>query len=162
LTSIVFTLENGIGEIFGRKTLSFKVCSCPKRDKEKDEDGVAKVFPKKRKSEYVAPSTSKKVAMTVALPVPVVKQESDSTISVVTSSEVVLTPPDVHSLNSGLQEVKRERSCVVPSFAMPTPEMRQMVLTTAFNAVAGELARTGDTATLQPYLNDLQNKIDDN
>nr|ALE99282.1 cellular tumor antigen p53 [Dastarcus helophoroides] len=51
---IVFTLENGSGEVLGRRVLNVRVCSCPKRDKEKEEKEVAdKGVPrgKKRKLE---------------------------------------------------------------------------------------------------------------
>ena len=165
MTSIIFTLENCTGDIYGRTTMSFKVCSCPKRDKEKEEKdsekdgGITKVLPKKRKLETIAPSTSKKVAMTIAMPLTFVKQESDSTISMDSDPMLPTTPKDFHAIISEQSDVKREQNCIVPTFSMPSPELKQLVLTTAFNAVAGELARTGDAATYQPYLNDLQQKI---
>ncbi|KAF5281410.1 hypothetical protein FQR65_LT14706, partial [Abscondita terminalis] len=34
---VVFTLEDSEANIFGRKKVSVRVCSCPKRDKEKEE-----------------------------------------------------------------------------------------------------------------------------
>ncbi|CAH1111819.1 unnamed protein product [Psylliodes chrysocephalus] len=34
---VIFTLEDANGETLGRKALNVRVCSCPKRDKEKDE-----------------------------------------------------------------------------------------------------------------------------
>lgn len=154
MTSIIFTLENRDGEIYGRESMSFKVCSCPKRDKEKDEEGNTKTLPKKRKSENVAPSTSKKVAMTVAMPVAIVKQESDSTVG----SDTALTA-SLQDEQSIKPEIKSEPNCVVPSFSMPCPEMKKMVLTTAYNAVAGELLKTGDAAKFQPYLNEIQQII---
>lgn len=36
-TSIVFTLENQAGELVGKAAIEFKVCSCPKRDSERDQ-----------------------------------------------------------------------------------------------------------------------------
>lgn len=36
-TDIIFTLENAYGEVLGRRKLGVRVCSCPKRDKEKEE-----------------------------------------------------------------------------------------------------------------------------
>lgn len=157
MTSIIFTLENNNGEIYGRQPLCFKVCSCPKRDKEKDEESSVKALPKKRKSEYVAPSTSKKVAMTVALPVAIVKQESGSTLSA--NSDVLPTPSDLQSANSGLPAIKKDPNCVVINLTMPTPELKQQVLNYAYMAVAAELGKTGDAATFQPYLNDIQSKL---
>ncbi|XP_043270359.1 cellular tumor antigen p53 isoform X2 [Venturia canescens] len=51
-TELVFTLETHSGEILGRRRLPVRVCSCPKRDKEKEESenrlGLVRV-PKKRK-----------------------------------------------------------------------------------------------------------------
>uniref|UniRef100_A0A3F2YVL6 p53 DNA-binding domain-containing protein n=1 Tax=Anopheles dirus TaxID=7168 RepID=A0A3F2YVL6_9DIPT len=39
-TSLLFTLENEHGTLLGRKSISVKVCSCPKRDMDKDEKKV--------------------------------------------------------------------------------------------------------------------------
>ncbi|KAF2890790.1 hypothetical protein ILUMI_15383, partial [Ignelater luminosus] len=39
---VVFTLEDEVGTIYGRKKLSVKVCSCPKRGKEKEENDFFK------------------------------------------------------------------------------------------------------------------------
>lgn len=36
-TSIVFTLENQIGQLIGKSAIEVKVCSCPKRDSERDQ-----------------------------------------------------------------------------------------------------------------------------
>lgn len=36
-TELIFTLETESGEILGRQKLCVRVCSCPKRDKEKEE-----------------------------------------------------------------------------------------------------------------------------
>uniref|UniRef100_A0A182Y7A0 p53 DNA-binding domain-containing protein n=1 Tax=Anopheles stephensi TaxID=30069 RepID=A0A182Y7A0_ANOST len=36
-TTLLFTLENEHGTLLGRKSISVKICSCPKRDMEKDE-----------------------------------------------------------------------------------------------------------------------------
>uniref|UniRef100_A0A0A9XWS0 Cellular tumor antigen p53 n=2 Tax=Lygus hesperus TaxID=30085 RepID=A0A0A9XWS0_LYGHE len=36
-TKLVFTLENGMGKMLGRRSLDVKICSCPRRDKEKME-----------------------------------------------------------------------------------------------------------------------------
>ncbi|XP_063906619.1 cellular tumor antigen p53-like isoform X2 [Zophobas morio] len=49
---VVFTLENEMGEVFGRRLLSVRICSCPKRDREKEEKDLEKNHPpqaKKRK-----------------------------------------------------------------------------------------------------------------
>lgn len=46
-TSIVFTLEKINGELIGKSAIEFKVCSCPKRDAEREKKGNTK----KRKSD---------------------------------------------------------------------------------------------------------------
>lgn len=155
-TSIVFTLENQFFHILGRKTMNFKVCSCPKRDKDKDEESIAKTLPKKRKAEQTAPSTSKKVA----IPVPVVKQESDLTVSM-NSDPMILSsmPSDLQSLTSGLLDLKQERESCEVHITMPSPELRQRLLSLAYDMISGELTRTRDAATLEPYLIEIQKQI---
>ncbi|XP_026314595.1 cellular tumor antigen p53 isoform X2 [Hyposmocoma kahamanoa] len=37
--SIIFTLEDSTGHVYGRQTVGARVCSCPRRDKSHDEDG---------------------------------------------------------------------------------------------------------------------------
>ena len=153
LTSIVFTLENLYGEIYGRKIMNFKVCSCPKRDKERDEDTNAKNLPKKRKTEQV-PSTSKKVAMTV----PVVKQETDT--SPMVSEPVMLLqqlPSDMQCLNE--YEIKQELTGCVLNVVLPDLETKRRALQNVYDLVAGKMVQTGDTATYQPYLNGIRKQI---
>lgn len=55
-SGVVFTLEDIDGNVLGRRFLPVRVCSCPKRDKEKEEESVLKKsnkqlvpVPKKRK-----------------------------------------------------------------------------------------------------------------
>jgi len=60
--SVIFTLETAQGDVVGRQCLSVKICSCPKRDKEREEadnplsEGWSSLDtctkPKKRSSEY--------------------------------------------------------------------------------------------------------------
>lgn len=59
-TKIKFTLESNLGEILGCQTLLVRICSCPKRDKDKEEsekDVARSDVPrgKKRKSNTSAP-----------------------------------------------------------------------------------------------------------
>ncbi|KAL3278261.1 hypothetical protein HHI36_013598 [Cryptolaemus montrouzieri] len=61
---IIFTLENSNGEILGRRILNVRICSCPKRDKEKEEKdhtnkGTAP-YGKKRKLEGKVEKAEKK------------------------------------------------------------------------------------------------------
>lgn len=152
MTSIVFTLEDEFYEILGRKVLNFKVCSCPKRDKDKDEESFMKVLPKKRKAEQTAPSTSKKVAISV----PVVKQESDELMGDSDPMMLSAFPSDLQSLNSGLLEIKHElQSTIVP---MPS-HLNQLLMKDAYKIVAAEMTLTGDVAAYQPYLNEIKKRI---
>ncbi|XP_055531243.1 cellular tumor antigen p53-like isoform X2 [Wyeomyia smithii] len=54
-TAILFVLEDGNGRILGKKSLYLKVCSCPKRDKEKEEQALV---PTKRKNPDSLPGSS--------------------------------------------------------------------------------------------------------
>lgn len=68
-TELIFTLENG-REVLGRRRLQVRICSCPKRDKEKEEleaTGGQRPPSKKRKSEKMEPALppiSKRVSTT--------------------------------------------------------------------------------------------------
>lgn len=153
MTSVVFTLENDLQQILGRQVLHFKVCSCPKRDKEKDEDSNMKSLPKKRKGEAM-PSTSKKVAIQV----PLVKQESDTTMSTISEPMLMPLPSDLQSLNSGLLEFKREQNFEA-HFIFHNAETKVEALRGMYMGIAALMARTGDAATYQCYLNDIQKQI---
>lgn len=154
-TTVIFTLENEVGTIYGRKVMNFKVCSCPKRDKEKDEEVVGKSLPKKRKLDApTAPSTSKKVAIQM----PIVKQETDTTMSAI--NEIPMLPSDLQSVNSAeLLELKREPQICDVQVTMPSPELKKQLLIHAYNLVAGAMSRTGDVGGLQRYLIDIQKQI---
>lgn len=59
-TELVFTLEDHTGITFGRQKLLIRVCSCPKRDKLKEEEAELTSVPSKRKlSNVVLPSGKK-------------------------------------------------------------------------------------------------------
>ncbi|CRK88703.1 CLUMA_CG002347, isoform A [Clunio marinus] len=156
-TSIIFTLENEFYEILGRKVLAFKVCSCPKRDKEKEEESCKKPLPKKRKPEAEPPSTSKKIAIQI----PIKQEVVDVLTNAVSFQEL---PSDLQALNSDLVGYKKENSCEV-TVTMPNEKMKKDLLKCAFDMVAGEMARTANTpnaADYQPYLENIQKQIDDN
>ncbi|KAJ8686788.1 hypothetical protein QAD02_022582 [Eretmocerus hayati] len=62
-TEVIFTLENEKCDVLGRRKLEVRVCSCPKRDKEKEEgetDPCIKVG-KKRKMQVPTPPPGKKI-----------------------------------------------------------------------------------------------------
>ena len=152
-TSVIFTLENSVFDVLGRKVLNFKVCSCPKRDKEKDEEFLGKSLPKKRKLDQ-QPTTSKKIPM----PQTIIKQESDSALSMI--PDIPSLPSDLQSVNSaGLLELKREPETCDVTITMPNPELARKVLKNAYDVIAGEMMRTGDNGGLERYLLDIQKQI---
>uniref|UniRef100_A0A182VQ93 p53 DNA-binding domain-containing protein n=1 Tax=Anopheles minimus TaxID=112268 RepID=A0A182VQ93_9DIPT len=52
-TTLVFTLENEHGTLLGRKSISVKICSCPKRDMEKEEKKATEWEANKNKRKQV-------------------------------------------------------------------------------------------------------------
>ncbi|XP_065211949.1 cellular tumor antigen p53-like [Planococcus citri] len=62
---VIFTLEDGVGNVLGRRCLSFKVCSCLKRDLHREEFGKRKT---KNSKSAVAVSHSQSANNTLALP----------------------------------------------------------------------------------------------
>ncbi|XP_072382329.1 cellular tumor antigen p53 isoform X1 [Diabrotica undecimpunctata] len=60
---VIFTLEDSESQIYGRKTLNVRICSCPKRDKEKEEaDDSGKTQPPKGKKRKLDKSAKKIVS----------------------------------------------------------------------------------------------------
>lgn len=59
-TTMVFTLEDGMGNLAGKAAIQFKVCSCPKRDAERDYPMKKKhgndAFPKGKRPMFGTPS----------------------------------------------------------------------------------------------------------
>lgn len=60
-TSMVFTLEDEFGNLYGKAAIQFKVCSCPKRDAERENPTKRKhannePFPKGKRPMYSVPS----------------------------------------------------------------------------------------------------------
>ncbi|XP_063906616.1 cellular tumor antigen p53-like isoform X2 [Zophobas morio] len=68
---IVFTLEDVCGTVRGRRVLCVRICSCPKRDREKEE--------KKREQENHSTTSSKKRRVDKKLPAPPSPPTSDNT-----------------------------------------------------------------------------------
>lgn len=74
-TFLVFTLEDENGYVFGRRSLPIQICSCPKRDMEKEEKSIVNPMGKKklnknRKIEKVAPYPVSRTQPTINLPKP--------------------------------------------------------------------------------------------
>lgn len=144
-TSLIFILENGIGKMYGRRVLHFKVCSCPKRDKDKEEATMntsIKILPKKRKLEHSAvPSTSKKVALA-----PVIKQESDISMNSVVTAE-------------NTESMAVEDTCELRMW-LPNADIKKKVLQSTYNILAGEMHRDKD-ANYEKCIADLKAQLDD-
>jgi hypothetical protein len=135
-TTLVFTLEDQFQTILGRKVMHFKVCSCPRRDKEKDEQSSAtKVLPKKRKLDNpnAASTSAKRIQLT--------RQDSDMSTQM-DISNVKLEPDSQCELKLNL----------------PNENIRKEVLRYAYNAIAGEMNRTGQMG-YNHYLTEIQKQI---
>lgn len=140
-TSIIFTLEDNRGFILGRRAIQFKVCTCPKRDADRETNdkrkkGESSAFPKgKRPKLYstMAQSTDREV-----------KQEPDD-------SDQEMPSPTACNLNLG-----QPTSCI--QLVLPT-ELVPEVLGSVFNVVAGRMAldgRTIDEALYTKVLKDVK------
>ncbi|CAO1429403.1 unnamed protein product [Diamesa hyperborea] len=149
MTSIVFTLEDQWQRILGRKLMNFKVCSCPKRDKEKEEGSVPKNLPKKRKADSVPSTSSKKISYTSFIPV--VKTE-DTTLSASDSDNNLLAIDTTELLNA-----VKEEECIL-NIALPSEKIKKDLLQLAYNAIAGQMTMTFDNS-LNVYLDDIKRQI---
>lgn len=131
--------------MYGRRVLHFKVCSCPKRDKDKEEqlNTTIKMIPKKRKNDCpAAPSTSKKVAM-----MPIIKLESDKSMSSVAVTET----PEPMAVEQNLCEVR---------MLLPNEAIKSKVLHAAYDILAGELHRSRD-GQFEKFIKDIKSQIDE-
>ncbi|XP_055631570.1 cellular tumor antigen p53-like isoform X2 [Toxorhynchites rutilus septentrionalis] len=156
-TAIIFTLEDTHGQILGKKSLHLKVCSCPKRDKQKEEESLG---PAKRKSvNEQPPPPGKKVAKVSAchrhpsqeLPaaksnrlsssgkLPLIKKESSSD-----SSTPLMRTQSIRSLSPLSSQELVEQTATTISLPMPNIEMAVKVSEYAFQVVAGDLVRCTD------------------
>lgn len=137
-TSLVFTLEDGFGNLLGKAAIEFKVCSCPKRDADRERE-------MKRKNESNAAFPRGKRPMLARPPPPTVKQDPDSE-----------SDSNDNNQNSG------HIANLVPTFKLdlhlPT-EIVPDVLKFAFNAIAGKMHEEKDPrrkAALEPHLKELK------
>ncbi|XP_070490584.1 cellular tumor antigen p53 [Chironomus tepperi] len=151
-TSLVFTLEDQFQNVLGRKCMHFKVCSCPRRDKEKDEQ-TTKALPKKRKNEGSnAPSTSKKQHL---------MQKQDSTETLMMDSQSPIDSP-FETIQGTFMNIKQEQDAQVElKILLPNDAIKKKALDAVYNVIAGEMSRSGNSAYMH-YLTELQKQIDDN
>lgn len=132
-TSIVFTLETASQELIGKNAIEFKVCSCPKRDSERDKSGSTKrksnePFPRGKKPKLVKPKVEP-------------KQEPES--------------------ESDSSEPNSDQSSFITGLHMNVPtEMVGDILKNTFNMVAGKMAedskRANNYEMLEKCLKDLK------
>lgn len=154
-TAIIFTLEDAQGQIMGKKSLHLKVCSCPKRDKQKEEEALA---PTKRKSDtHLQAPPGKKVAKVANMsrhssqhqrrhtPSPTsgklafIKKElsSDSMVGGGGNRARSITPANSQDLV--------EANGIPVTVHLPTVELAAKVAEYAFQLVAAELVRNSST-----------------
>lgn len=108
--------------------MNFKVCSCPRRDMEKEEGVVSKQpFPKKRKSgDSRYPDGKKPCKVTI----PVVQK---------VKSETVTPPPYVNAASPSFSPANDIGARTI-TITMPDSESAHFVLRTAYNEIAGRMA----------------------
>lgn len=148
MTSIVFTLEDQWERILGRKLMNFKVCSCPKRDKEKEEGSVPKNLPKKRKTDSAPSTSSKKICSFI----PNVVKTEDTTLSASDSDNNLLV------INSSeLMDTVKEEECIL-NIALPSEKIKKDLLQLAYNAIAGQMTLSYNQS-LNVYLDDIKRQI---
>lgn len=147
-TSLIFTLEDQFQNILGRKSMHFKVCSCPRRDKEKDEQ-TTKTLPKKRKNDGSnSPSTSKKQNL---------MQKQDSTETVVMDQSPVNSP--LATIPGAIMNIKQEQDAQVElKIVLPNDAIKKKALDAIYNVIAGEMTRSGNSSYIF-YLTELQKQI---
>lgn len=142
-TTLVFTLEDELHNVLGRSIMHFKVCSCPRRDKDKDES-TSKILPKKRKHDGGnTPSTS---AKRIHLP----RLDSETALLPELNSDQSMT-----FLNN--IKFEPETPCEL-KLALPNENIKKEVLRFAYNAIAGEMTRTGQMA-FNCFLTEIQKQI---
>lgn len=155
-TAIIFTLEDAQGQIFGKKSLHLKVCSCPKRDKQKEEESLG---PTKRKSDtqLQAPPGKKITKLGAVQRHP--SQQHPHQLRLTpspTSGKLAFIKRELSSDSPG-KPVHKTRSLTpcnsqdaaegtgIPvTVNMPTVELAAKVAEYAFQVVAGEIIRTQD------------------
>lgn len=150
-TTVVFTLENANGKLLGKKTQEFKVCSCPKRDSERE------ILERKRKSEADVPHPRGKKPKYER---PGMMQQQKQNIKIEPKSE-----SESDSNNEQSHNGSHPMSLITVN--IPT-ELVSAFLENGYNLLAGKLRKTNDVHTKNAYENSmkdiekLQQKFDRN
>ncbi|XP_063980172.1 cellular tumor antigen p53 [Diachasmimorpha longicaudata] len=133
-TELVFTLETPQRQVLGRRILPVRVCSCPKRDKDKEEqESNGSIVPlpgKKRKINTLA-------------------------------SQFVQTnyPPGKKPLLSHVSSPNYDTREYTISIRVPGRDNACAVLNYAFERLAGDALRNGTHQQILPYLDDINKKM---
>ncbi|KAG4079569.1 hypothetical protein HA402_012339 [Bradysia odoriphaga] len=117
-TAVIFTLENEAFEIIGKKVMPFKVCSCPKRDMQREDTSI---ILRKRESKEI----------------PHGKRPS----KVVCSAEIKVEPPTPSPVKNYEPPFPDTQTSHTVTLTMPNKESMKHVLRCAFNEVTGAMAR---------------------
>ncbi|XP_021694035.1 uncharacterized protein LOC5579967 isoform X2 [Aedes aegypti] len=173
-TAIIFTLEDVHGQILGKKSLHLKVCSCPKRDKMKEEETVA---PTKRKSDtQLQAPPGKKIAKVATLSRQIAAQQQQLQQRRLTPSPTsgklafIKREISAESLNGCNQKARSitpshsqemvEANGIPVTVLLPSVEMANKVAEYAFQIVAAELVRShadqDDSKKLAAYLTNIR------
>lgn len=152
-TTLVFTLENANGQLLGKGTQEFKVCSCPKRDSERE------ILERKRKSEADVPHPRGKKPK-YERPGMMQQQQPKQTIKIEPKSESE-SDSNNEQVNSGSHPM------ALISLNIPV-ELAPAFLENGYNLLAGKLRKTNDVQAKNAYENSmkdiekLQKKFDRN
>lgn len=133
-TELVFTLETIQRQVLGRRILPVRVCSCPKRDKDKEEQEFS--------NDSMSPLPGKKRKMT--------SQQFMQTI-----------PPGKKPMLSHVSPSSDTREYNI-SIRIPGKDNARAILNYAFDRLAGDFMKSGENQENQQlavYMEDIQKKI---
>lgn len=133
-TTLVFTLENESLQLLGRSVVEFKVCSCPKRDAEREREAPKKKrdgekpYPRGKRPKYAEPARLVKTEP---------ESESDNNTDVVPNDSVttisMMVPSDlIPEILKGVQEkialklVTDATSQTLPQYEICLKNLRQL------------------------------------
>lgn len=127
-TSIVFTLEDENFVMLGKKAIQFKVCSCPRRDCEREmplkkKSSGTDAFPKGKRPKYSS-----------VAPLPMALED------------IKMEPSDSDAPPSPEEMAESKPLPTSGMVKMPEPDGFKFVLECAYNKVAGDMARNGNEA----------------
>lgn len=168
-TAVVFTLENSYYEILGKKMVHFKVCSCPKRDMNKEFNSI---HPTKKRDAPSAPPGKHPSKMLCLAPVkiePQLPQQQDVQMALPTPPIIPPTTPQSPMIHNAvadpwMQSISEPSSPaekpVSFTLVMPNTEMALNVLRLAYSQVAAAQKRDGGNQKLDVYCNNIDKIID--